>query len=69
MPKTHANRPPTYPVGVLPVPAEVEEPSAEVLPRTPPAASASRAKWVEYADSIGVEVKGLTKAQIRKVVA
>ena len=68
MPKTHRNRPPTYPIGVLPEEVEAE-PSVEVLPRTPPAASATKSKWVDYAAELGIDVAGLTKAQIRKAVA
>ncbi len=72
MPKIHRDRPATYsyPVGVLPDPPA--EPAAEQGPEedapSPPAASASRSKWVEYAAELGVDVAGLTKAQIRKKV-
>ncbi len=71
MPKNHQGRPPTYsyPVGLLPAPApKADERSGEVAP-SPPAASASRQKWVDYANAIGENVDGLTKAQIRKLVA
>ena len=74
MPKNHQGRPATYsyPIGLLPAPATpADEPPGEPAPQNlpPPASSASRAKWVAYADAIGVDVAGLTKAQIRKVVA
>ena len=63
MPKTHADRAPSYPIGVLPVVEPVvESPS-------PPPATAGKAEWVAYAQALGVDVKGKTKAQIRKAVA
>ena len=69
MPKMHRNRAPSYPVGVLPdLPAE---PAAEQGPEEsplPPATSATRTKWAAYAAELGVDVQGLTKAQIRKKV-
>ncbi len=71
MPKAHKNRPATYsyPVGLLPAPAtQADERPGEVAP-SPPAASASRQKWVDYANAIGENVDGLTKPQIRKLVA
>ncbi|MCH8130738.1 MAG: hypothetical protein IIC70_12685 [Acidobacteria bacterium] len=69
MPKLHRNRAPSYPIGVLPdLPAE---PAAEQEPEgpSPPAPSANRQKWAAYAAELGVDVEGLTKAQIRKAVA
>ncbi len=78
MPKVHQGRPATnaaasYPVGLLPAPApKADEPSEETAPQDlpPPAASASRAVWVEYAKALGIVVTaGTTKAQIRKAVA
>ena len=71
MPKNHQGRPATYsyPVGLLPAPATQAGPRSEEDAPSPPAASASRQKWVDYATAIGVDVAGLTKAQIRKLVA
>ena len=72
MPKIHATRAPSYPIGVLPGSAEVEEPSAEEAgppPSTPPAASARIGLWSTYGDSLGIDTAGLTKAQIKKAVA
>ncbi len=75
MPKNHRDRPPTYsyPVGVLvdaqPAATADEPPEDTALQDlSPPAASATRAKWVDYATAIGVDVAGLTKAQIRNLV-
>ncbi len=69
MPKTHRDRPPTYHIGVLPVspaPEPDEQPAAVPIP--PPAASATRKKWAAYAESVGVDTAGKTKAQIREAV-
>ena len=68
MPKIHRNRAPSYPIGVLP--DSPAEPAAEQEPEgpSPPAPSASRRDWVDYAVELGVDVKGLTKTQIRKKV-
>ena len=68
MPKTHRNRPPTYPIGILPEVVEAE-PSVEVLPVTPPAASARIDAWRAYAVKLGIDVTGLTKPQIKKAVS
>ncbi len=76
MPKVHRGRPPTYsyPIGVVPStppPAAAEpseEPESPTTP-TPPAASARIAAWRTYAESVGVDTAGLTKAQIRKAVS
>ena len=73
MPKNHVGRPATYsyPVGLLPAPATpADTPPEETAPQDlpPPAASASRQKWVDYANAIGEDVAGLTKPQIRKLV-
>ena len=68
MPKIHRTRAPSYPIGVLP--ESPSEPAAEQGPEgpSPPAASANRQKWAAYAAELGVDVEGLTKAQIRKKV-
>ena len=48
------------------------EPEAESTPEpeavTAPARSASRKVWAEFAGSLGVDVDGLTKAEIVEVV-
>ena len=70
MPKIHRTRAPSYPIGVLP--ESPAEPAAEQGPEgspSPPAASATRAKWADYAAELGVDTAGLSKAQIRKAVA
>ncbi len=75
MPKAHRDRPATYsyPVGLLPAPATPadEPPEAPESPTTPtpPAATARLAICQKYATAVGVDVAGLTKAQIRKAVA
>ena len=63
MPKNHQGRPATYsyPIGYLPTSAA--EPSEETAP--PPAAKAAIADWRAYAESVGVDPAGLSKAQIR----
>ena len=69
MPKVHRNRAPSYPVGVLP--ESPAEPAAEQGPEEDapsPPTSATRTKWAAYAAELGVDVEGLTKAQIRKKV-
>ena len=59
MPKLHV-----YPRGNDAPPApQAEEPAAP-----PPAASAAKAEWVIYAEALGVDVAGMSKAQIRKAV-
>ncbi len=70
MPKTHRGRPPTYPIGIVPD-ISPAEPTAEQGPEAqpePPAASATRVKWVDYATAVGVDPTGLTIAQIKKKV-
>lgn len=64
MPKTHANRGPSYPVGILPA---VEAEPVEEIP-SPPPAKASKAAWVTYAAALGVDTSGMSKAQIRAAV-
>ena len=70
MPKIHQGRPATYsyPVGVLPDPPPL---AAEQGPEgpSPPAASAHIAIWRAHAAALDIDTKGLTKAQIRKLVA
>ena len=73
MPKIHRLRAPSYPVGVLPDVVEVlveAEASAEVpgSPPAPPAASARIGAWRDYANQLGVNTAGMSKAQIRKKV-
>ena len=69
MPRNHRDRPPTYPIGVLPVsPAPEPDEQPVAVPIPPPAASATRAKWATYAEALGVPTLGLTKTQIRKKV-
>ncbi len=58
MPKIHRDRPPT---NRYDVPEPSPEPEAQP-PSLPPRA-AGKAKWVAYADSIGIDASG-TKAQI-----
>ncbi len=65
MPKTHVNRAPSYPIGVLPEPEAVVP--AEESP-SPPPANAKKSAWVAYAQSLGVDTSGMSKAQIRAAV-
>ena len=65
MPKNHANQPATYPVGLLPAVAPPEAPDP---PPVAPAAKAGVAEWRSYAEALGVDTAGLTKAQIRAAV-
>lgn len=73
MPKTHRNRPPTnysYPIGVVPSDpptGATADAGSEVSPE-PPAPSANKPAWEAYAEAVGVDPAGLTKAQIRKAV-
>jgi hypothetical protein len=61
MPKNHAHRAPSYPVGVLPV---AEPPVVDELPAAP-RARAPVAEWRAYAEALGVDTAGMSKAQIR----
>ncbi len=60
MPKIHRDRPPTDSINTPAV-------TATVAPE-PPANSALKARWVAYAEAIGVDSSG-TKAQIIKRVS
>ncbi len=60
MPKIHRDRPPTDSINTPAV-------TATVVPE-PPARSAVKARWVAYAEAIGVDSSG-TKAQIIKRVS
>ncbi len=68
MPKTHRLRPATYPIGILPPAEPAAEQGPEVSPE-PPAASAPKSKWVDYAAAVGVDPGGLTIVQIKKAVS
>ena len=72
MPKSHVDRPASYsyPVGLfVAAPAAPAEERPEGIRPPPPAASAPKPDWEAYAAAVGVDVAGLTKAQIRKAVA
>ena len=62
MPKIHRDRPPTNrydPVVSEPSP----EPEAPQSPSSPPPRAAGKAKWVAYAEAVGIDASG-TKTQI-----
>ncbi len=67
MPKIHRDRPPSYPVGVLPAAAPPEPDPPFSIPAAP-AVKASIAEWQAYARALGFSTAGMTKAEIRKAV-
>jgi hypothetical protein len=64
MPKITVHGGPSYPIGLLPeTPAEPDSPSS-----VRPGAKAPKAEWVVYAESLGLNVEGLSKPKIVKAV-